>query len=528
MMSNMTDVRCIYDVKHDGRHKARVVAGGHLTPIPVENVYSGVVSIRSIRLVIFLAELNKLNTWGADIGNAYLEAKTKEKVYIVAGPEFGDREGHILIIHKALYGLRTSGKRWRERFSDDLKALGFTPSKADPDVWMRLNKKLDVYEYIATYVDDLLLAMEDPSSIIELLKSRFKYKIKGDGPLEYHLGTSYERDKDGRLVYHTKKYIERLGSMYEKMFDCTPKQSHKTPLEKNDHPELDETPFLNEQGITHYQSLIGGMQWVVTIGRFDLATSVMTMSRFRAAPREGHLKRARRMVGYLVGTKHAAHVIRTELPNLSELKATHHDWSQSVYGDAKEEIPKDIPEPKGKPVRMVTYKDANLYHDMVTGRAVTGILHLLNGTLLDWFSKRQNTVETATYGSEFVAARTAVDQIVDIRLTLRYLGVPIIGESIMFGDNQSVVTSATIPESALNKRHNALSYHRVREAIAARITQLHKIDGKRNPADLVSKHWGFQDAWPLMKPILFWRGDTAKCLSPTELKAKDDKTKDQS
>ena len=175
---------------------------------------------------------------------------------------------------------------------------------------------------------------------------------------------------------------------------------------------------------------------------------------------------------------------------------------------------------------IVTYKDANLYHDMVTGRAVTGILHLLNGTLVDWYSKRQNTVEVATYGSEFVAGRTAVDQIVDMRLALRYLGVPIIGAAIMFGDNQSVVTSSTIPESALNKRHNALSYHRVREAIAAKIVQFHKIDGKLNPADLVSKHWGFQDAWPLLKPILFWRGDTAKCLSPTESKAKDIKTQD--
>ena len=107
----------------------------------------------------------------------------------------------------------------------------------------------------------------------------------------------------------------------------------------------------------------------------------------------------------------------------------------------------------------MTYKDANLHHDIVTGRAVTGILHLLNGTLVDWYSKRQNTVEVATYGSEFVAGRTAVDQIVDMRLALRYLGVPIIGAAIMFGDNQSVVTSSTIPESALNKRHNALSYH---------------------------------------------------------------------
>ena len=74
-------------------------------------------------------------------------------------------------------------------------------------------------------------------------------------------------------------------------------------------------------------------------------------------------------------------------------------------------------------------------HDMITGRAVTGFLHLLNKTPIDWFSKKQSTVETATYGSEFVAARTATEQIMDLRLTLRYLGCEVNAKSYMFGDN---------------------------------------------------------------------------------------------
>ena len=109
-------VHFVYAVKHDGRHKARLVAGGHLTDVPVDSVYSGVVSLRSLRIVLFLAELNGLKIWQDDIGNAYLEAVTQEKIFIIAGPEFGDLEGHILVIHKAIYGLRTSGLRWHERF----------------------------------------------------------------------------------------------------------------------------------------------------------------------------------------------------------------------------------------------------------------------------------------------------------------------------------------------------------------------------------------------------------------------------
>ena len=113
----------VFDYKpQDGRYKARYVAGGHLTNPPLEDVYSGVVSLRSLQLIFVLAELNGLKLYQADVGNAYLEAKTSEKVAIIGGKELKDfgLEGHTLIIMKALYGLRSSGKAWHLRFTDTL------------------------------------------------------------------------------------------------------------------------------------------------------------------------------------------------------------------------------------------------------------------------------------------------------------------------------------------------------------------------------------------------------------------------
>ena len=88
-------VHFVYDCKHDLRRKARMVADGHLTP-PGDDSYSSVVSLKSLRISILLGELNGLNIGVGDIGNAYLEAKTEEHVYIVAGPEFGELAGHTL------------------------------------------------------------------------------------------------------------------------------------------------------------------------------------------------------------------------------------------------------------------------------------------------------------------------------------------------------------------------------------------------------------------------------------------------
>ena len=157
-------------------------------------------------------------------------------------------------------------------------------------------------------------------------------------------------------------------------------------------------------------------------------------------------------------------------------------------------------------MRLTTYVDANLLHCRATGRSASGIIHIINSTIIDWFSKKQATVESATYGSEFMAARQAVQQIIDLRLTLRYMGVPLDGPAWMFGDNLSVIKSGTIPASTLNKRHNALSYHTVRAAVAAGIVNLHHIPGDQNLADCLTKHLEPQVLEPVVGPHLHWQG----------------------
>jgi Reverse transcriptase (RNA-dependent DNA polymerase) len=226
-----------------------------------------------------MIELNGLHTWSTDVGNTYLESFTREKVYIIAGPEFGDRQEHTLAVVKALYGLKSSGLRWRERFADE---MGFTSSKAEPDIWMR--DKGDHYKYIAVYVDNLLIASREPDKIVCILEEIHMFnKLKGSGPTSFHLGCDFWRDEDGVLCYAPKKYIMRMLDTYERLFGKQPKQ-YVAPLQGGDHPQLDDSELLEIDDIKVYQSLMGALQWVIQIGRFDITISVMTLSRFRAVP----------------------------------------------------------------------------------------------------------------------------------------------------------------------------------------------------------------------------------------------------
>ena len=134
-----------------------------------------------------------------------------EKLYIVAGPEFQELEGNILIFLKVLYGLRSSGKRWAEGIQGILRDMKFTSSKPHACIWLRKAPNLRCYDYIAVYVDDLCIGVESPSAIIDIFKTKYQIKVKGDGKLSYHLGADYFEHPDGNFVSQPTKYIDTLA-----------------------------------------------------------------------------------------------------------------------------------------------------------------------------------------------------------------------------------------------------------------------------------------------------------------------------
>jgi len=494
----------VFDVKSDLRRKARFVAGGHRTEDPKDGIFAGIANIRAVRMAIQLAEINGLETWALDIGNANLHAKTKEKLYVVAGPEYGDLQGHYLLVEQSLYGLHSSGFRFAELLADILREMGFFPSKADPAIWMK--DYGEYYGFVVTWVDDLLIMSRKNQEIIDGLGRYFK-KLQDVGPPKHYLGAGFQRmDKPEKVLVMTSAgYVERAMSHYERTFGSLPKKS-KNPLEPKDHPEMDDSALCESKDIHTYQSLIGMLQWLVTLGRWDIQCAVQCLSSYRTMPRIGHLERAKKIFGYLRSYPNASIKFRTDIPvhENAKILGDPQDWAV-LYGHPTEEIPKDCPTPKGNPVRTTTYVDANLLFCMMTGRSCTGILHFLNGCPIDSYSKKQRTVETATYGSELVAAKTAIEQIIDLRYMLRHLGAPLDGPAWLFGDNMSAIMSTTIPASTLKKPHNALALHRIREAVATGIVNFCHIDGTKNKADVLTKFLSNSAAYPLLHDLFHWR-----------------------
>ena len=153
----------------------------------------------------------------------------------------------------------------------------------------------------------------------------------------------------------------------------------------------------------------------------------------------------------------------TEL-NLDESAFKKCDWKE-CYPGAKEAIPPDMPEPRGHPV--TCFIDADHAGCRLTRRSHSGILIFVNRAPILWFSKRQATVESSTFGSEVVAMRQAIKMIEGLRSKLRMMGVPVEEATKVYCDNDTVVKSTSRPESTLTKKHQAINYHRCRKAQAA-------------------------------------------------------------
>jgi Reverse transcriptase (RNA-dependent DNA polymerase) len=454
-----------------------------------------VVSRDSVRIALTIAALNGLKVMACDIQNAYLTANCREKIWTIGGPEFGSEAGTIFIVKKALYGLKSAGAAFRSLLADTLSDLGYKPTKADPDAWLRPAVKADgfmYYEMVLCYVDDILSISDDPERSLLALTSTFKLKDDKIEEPEAYLGAKLDKMTVDGIECWTMSAEQYVNASVKNVEEALAKRGLRlptkcyTPLPTDYHPELETSAELKSDGIQLYQELVGVLRWAVELGRLDILLEVALMSTHLAMPRQGHLQQVYRIFGYLKIHPKRKIAFDPQHPQISERMFQKHDW-HDFYRGVAEAIPGDMPEPRGNPMSTHCFVDASHGSDKASRRSQTGILIFCNKAPIIWFSKKQNTVETSTFGSEFQAMKNAVELIEALRYKLRMFGVPLDGPTNVFCDNEAVYKNTSLPESTLKKKHHAIAYHRCREAVAAETVRVAKEGTQTNLSDLFTK-----------------------------------------
>jgi len=385
------EIRChmIFDVKMDGdlTRKARFVAGGHTTDTPDTVTYSSVVSRESIRLAFLIAALNDLEIFAANIGNAYLNAPCREKIWTVAGKEFGSEEGSVMIIVRALYGLKSSGAAWHATFAQKLIEMGYRSTKADPDVWIHSAVKPNgekYYEMLLVYVDDILCVSHEPDCTMSQIKELYRLKDDLVGPPKRYLGANIAKFQlpDGSEAWSAsaKDYVMTAIHNVTEMLsqDRIPSKLRNKvdrPLPMSYRPEVDVSDLLEPEMVTRFQNCLGVLRWIVELGRIDIMTEVSMLSAHNALPREGHLEAVYHIFSYLKGHENSRLVFDPAYPDIDERRFLPADWSD-FYPDASDELPPNMPEPRGLPVDVTCFVDADHAGNLATRRSQTGILIL--------------------------------------------------------------------------------------------------------------------------------------------------------
>jgi hypothetical protein len=218
---------------------------------------------------------------------------------------------------------------------------------------------------------------------------------------------------------------------------------------------MDTSKLLNGEGHRKYQMLIGMLVWVVTIGRIDVAHATSSLSRFTACPRQGHLERLLRVLGYLKKRANRRIVVDSREPiykgGQDALGMDYTDELGDQCPEAHEEIDTNAPSPLVEEMEITVFVDSDHVHDQATRKSITGIVIFVRRTPVFYFIKRQGTTFTSTYGAEFCAMKTAVEELIAVCYMLQYLGVKVLHASLICGDNLGVIQNCMIKDSLLKR-----------------------------------------------------------------------------
>lgn len=449
---SVIDNRWVFKIKYNPddsieRYKARLVVRGFTQQYGVNysETFSPVVRYSSIRAILAISAVRKMNLVQFDVKTAFLYGDLSEDIYMKQPVGFDDKSGRVCKLTKSLYGLKQSSRCWNTKFTEFVKQFGFEVCEADPCVFVC--KRNGHFTILAIYVDDGLIASTSELSIspvIDYLRRSFEIKTT---EAKYYLGFEIQRNLDGSIhinqAAYTKRILHRFG-----LHDA-----HAVTTPVNNQQQLG----VVEKGETvtfPYREAVGSLMFLAIGTRPDIAFAVSLVSRFLDCAAPIHVTAVKRILKYLKGT-----------------------IGHGIFFDSK---PNNF--------KFFAYSDADYAGDIVGRKSTSGNCFLLGESIISWSSELQRCTAQSTAESEYIAASEATKELMWLKRLVRCLDEELSKDlPILHLDNESAIKLTKNSEHHKRSKHIDTRYHYIREKYAKRKFVLKSVGTEFQLADIFTK-----------------------------------------
>ena len=441
--------------------------------------FAPVARLTTFRVYVALAlELNA-TIYHLDVVTAFLNPKIDEETAIAIpdGIEWLDplltqdlTPLSALQLNKALYGLKQALRLWYKDIASVLCSLGFAASVADPNLYLSTERA----RMILLYVDDILICARNNnqpqlSQVIQALQSH--YEITNLGAVKQYLGIAVNQAKDS-IQLGQSQFVANLPARFG-LQNCN---GHTTPLEPGSHSHQD-TVNLSESEQKTYQSLVGGIMYLMLGTRPDLAYSISVFSKHIAKLQQHHLGMAKQVLRYLKQTQNQSLTYR-------------HSGTPKVPGSP-----------------ITGFRDSDWAGDATDRHSTSGYIFLYGQTAISWKAKKQSLIALSTIEAEYIGASEASKEAIWLRRILyellSCLTNPKPGKSALPNapitlhiDNQATMKLIQNPRFHERTKHIEIKHHYIRETFENGEIDLQHVFTNNNLADIMTKSLPATTFWP--------------------------------
>jgi hypothetical protein len=444
----------VYKIKRNAdhsveRYKARLTARGfqQIEGQDYFDTFAPVAQLKSFRILMALSVLLGLTVTHVDISNAFLNAPLEETIYMHHPEGYPGTPGTVLLLKKALYGVKQAPRMWGKTLLQVFLDLGFSQNGAEPCLLFHLAWKC----YICTFSDDLGIATANEAARTRVMSAlTAKFKLRDLGLLVRYLGIEVAR-KDGKVFLHQKSYVETVVTKFG-MTECKPvptPAAAPATLTKQQCPTTDDEKA--ETAKLPYKSLVGSLWYAAHGTRPDIVYATNSVAQYAQNPGMVHWQAAKRVVRYL---QDKANMGLTYSP--------------------------------GHPVRVTAYSDSDWANDVDTRRSKTAYVVTVAGGPVVWQTKSQKSIALSSCEAELYALAEALKEILWIRHLLTEMQIPF-DVPKLWVDNQGAIALAKNPIHHQRSKHIAVRWFFVRDAIDKGLVDVSYVETNENRADIGTK-----------------------------------------